>query len=583
MKLDRRLLRHTGSLAGYLAAMIGLALLAGLGTLAQAHALSGIIARVFVGGQDLAGVGVLLALLGGAVALRALVSGVIEGLAGWAAGRAKANLRDPLIAHLFALGPVGLRAEHTGGLSALATDGIESLDAYFSQYLPQLFLVGIIPPGVLLAVAVTDPLSGLVLGLTAPLLPIFMNLIGKLAEARTAQQWRTMQRMSAHFLDVLQGLPTLKLLGRSARQAETIARISAQFRDTTLGVLRVAFLSALVLELGATLSTAIIAVEVGLRVLYAQMEFGPALFVLLLAPEFYAPFRALGARFHAAMNGSAASSQALDLLERPVHTPTPLANPDLTPMVAHSPIVFDQVSYTYPIADGEGERAAALHNISLTIQPGSRVALVGESGAGKSTVAALLLRLLEPTSGIIRVGGAPLHELAADTWRQQIAWVPQRPYLFHASVADNIRLGRPHLPLAAVIQAAETAHAAEFIATLPQGYDTIIGERGNRLSGGQAQRLALARAFIQDAPILILDEATAHLDPEHERLVRTALARLMQGRTVLLIAHRLDTIAAADQILVLDHGHLVESGPGATLLCQDGIYRNLVAAYGGLP
>jgi ABC-type multidrug transport system fused ATPase/permease subunit len=250
-------------------------------------------------------------------------------------------------------------------------------------------------------------------------------------------------------------------------------------------------------------------------------------------------------------------------------------------MIAHSPIVFDRVSYTYPAGEGEEAREPALHNLSLTIEPGSRVALVGESGAGKSTVAALLLRLLEPDGGTIRVAGVPLHELDADTWRRQIAWVPQRPYLFHASVADNIRLGRPHLPLTAVQQAAEAAHAAEFIAALPQGYDTIIGERGNRLSGGQAQRLALARAFLQDAPILILDEATAHLDPEHDRLVRATLDRLMQGRTVLLIAHRLDTIAHADQIVVLDRGCIAESGPGAALLVGPGAYRDLVAAYGG--
>jgi len=404
---------------------------------------------------------------------------------------------------------------------------------------------------------------------TAPLIPFFMTLIGRAAGELNRRQWQSLSRMSAHFLDVLQGLTTLKLFGRSRAQIEIIRQVSDRFRQTTLEVLRVAFLSALVLEMLATISTAIIAVEIGLRLLHGGLDFERAFFILVLAPEFYLPLRTLGIRFHAGVAGAAAAQRIFEVLETIPETTSPAA-----PLPIPSPIWlrFDSVSYAY------GERPA-LQNVSFEIRPGERVALVGPSGAGKTTLTHLLLRFIAPHTGRILVGDVPLEQLDTDAWRAQIAWVPQHPYLFNASVADNIRLGCPDASAAQIAAAAENAHAAEFIQALPQGYDTLIGERGLRLSGGQAQRLALARAFIREAPLLILDEATANLDPQTEADIQDAVNRLLRGRTTLIIAHRLSTVYQADRILVLDGGRVVESGAHQELLRRDGLYRQLTMAY----
>ncbi|MCX7840541.1 MAG: thiol reductant ABC exporter subunit CydD, partial [Anaerolineae bacterium] len=421
----------------------------------------------------------------------------------------------------------------------------------FSQYLPQLVLAALVPLLILAFVFPLDLLSAFVLLVTAPLIPFFMILIGSAADALTRRQWKSLSLLSAHFLDVLQGLATLKMFGRSREQIETIARVSFQFRDATLSVLRVAFLSAFALEMIATISTAIIAVEIGLRLLYAQIEFEQAFFVLVLAPDFYLPLRLLGTRFHAGMTGVAAGARVFEILEMTAdHRPPTAAKHAVSGQ--RSAVVFDDVHYTY-----DGMRAA-LNGVSFSIARGERVVLAGHTGAGKSTVVSLLLRFIEPTRGEILCDGKPLRDWSPRAWREQIAWVPQLPYLFNDTVANNIRLARPDASLDDVIRAAQLAHADEFIRALPQGYDTLIGERGARLSGGQAQRIALARAFLKDAPILIFDEPTAHLDPENEALIQDAIERLMQNRTVLIISHRPRTLQRADKVVVLEQGRVVE-------------------------
>ncbi|GIL13156.1 MAG: thiol reductant ABC exporter subunit CydD [Chloroflexota bacterium] len=568
MHLEKRL--RIGRAA--LALTIGLGVIAGLLLVAQAFLLSRAINLVFLQGAALADILPLLASLLGVGAARALALWGGEVSAQGLAESVKTDLREKLFAHILTLGPAYTRGERSGELVNTATGGIEALDAYLREYIPQVALAAFVPLIMLLTVFPIDLVSGLVLLFTAPLIPLFMILIGKAAGALNRRQWTALSRMSAHFLDVLQGLTTLKLFQRSRAQIEIIAAVSDQFRKTTLDVLRVAFLSALVLEMVATISTAVVAVEIGLRLLYGVLDFERAFFVLVLAPEFYLPLRTLGIRFHAGVAGATAARRIFEVLETPPEVMlTDNARP-LPPPSFH--IRLENVVYAY------GDRPA-LNGLSLEIRPGERLALVGPSGGGKTTISQLLLRFIEPRGGQIIVDSFPLHDLPADSWREQIAWVPQNPYLFNASAADNIRLGKPSATMAEIIEAARLAGAHEFISALPSGYDTLIGERGARLSGGQAQRIALARAFLRDAPLLILDEATAHLDPETELLIQASINRLMQGRTALIIAHRLSTVYNADRIAVIDGGRVVETGAHEELLRQNGVYRQLVTAYAG--
>lgn len=572
--MNKQLMRSARLAQGAFTATLIFSGLAGIVIIVQALLLSHTITRVHLGGATLDDVTPVLLALAGVVALRALFSALSAATAAQVSTRVRRDLRRRLIAHLTALGPSYLKNERSGELVTAATEGIEALDAYFKDYLPALFIAVIIPVMILLVVFPLDLLTFLVMLITAPLIPLFMVLIGMAAGAVARRQYAQMGRLGAHFLDVLQGLTTLRLFNRSRYQIASIARQSEQFRLATMRVLQIAFLSAFALELLATLSVAVVAVEIGIRLLYAHIGFEQALFLLIIAPEYYLPLRTLGMKFHAGTSGKAAAERIFSVLAQPVPS---TGGTEPAPGGALS-LRFDAVSVRYPAGNGDGERVA-LDGFSLDVPAGACVALVGESGAGKSTVADLILRFCSPSAGTITVNGVDLAALDADGWRARVAWVGQRPHLFSGSIADNIRMGDPNATPEQVIRAAQDAGAHEFIMRLPQGYDTPCGERGAHLSGGQAQRIAIARAFLRDAPLLVLDEATANLDPDTEAHVTAALARLIRGRTALVIAHRMNTIATADRIAVLAGGRVVQQGTHAQLLAQGGEYARLLKAF----
>ncbi len=486
--------------------------------------------------------------------------------------RIKAGLQRRVIVHLTELGPQYVKGERTGELTQTLSEGLEKLDPWFSEYLPQLIIAVVIPVIILIVVFPLDLLSGIVFLLTAPLIPAFMILIGQMAEQKTQRQWRLLSWMSAHFLDVLQGLTTLKVLGRSKNQIKNIRRITDEYRRATMGVLKIAFLSALVLELVGTISIAIIAVEVGLRLLYAKLAFQSALFILLLAPEYYQPLRELGLRFHAGMSGVEAGKRLFEILELPVEHLVQNLNSHI-PDLRETPIQFQQVSFQYA-----GTEIPAVEDVSFTLTPGKTTALVGATGAGKSTVASLLMGFLQPSPGKIIVGEESISELSSDSWRQNIAWVPQQPHLFYGTVFENLRLAKPDATPAEINTALQQAGLKPVIAGLPSGLGTKLGENGMGLSGGQAQRLAIARAILKDAPLLVLDEFTANLDVETEAGLLQALQTLQQNRTTLLIAHRLNTVRSADQIIVLAGGRIVETGSPAELALKNGFFAKIIAA-----
>ena len=514
-----------------------------------------VVARVFVDGGTLGSVETLLL----AMLALALVRGVLlwssEVVAQRAAGGIKTDLRERLAAALVALGPTAVRGERIGELVYTAGEGVDTLDPYVTRYVPARVLAVLVPVLVASVVAVLDPWSVLVLLIAGPLLVLLLGLIGRRVRDLAERRERELAWMNAHFLDVLRGLPTLKMFGRSADQAETIRAVSRRQGSSTMDVLRTAFQTTLVLEWGATAATALVAIETSVRLMAGGLTFERALAVLLLTPEFFLPLRRLSAEYHVGRTAVAAAERVYAVLDTPVriHVPTPSAARQLP---ARMDVRFDHIVVTYD----EGSRTA-LAGCSLEIPHGRTVALVGPTGAGKTTVANVLLRFVDPDRGRVTVGGEPLSEIDPALWRTRVAWVPQQASLFHGTVADNLRLARPDASDDELMAAATAANAHAFVTDLPDGYATPIGEGGARLSGGERQRLALARAFLKDAPFLILDEPTSHLDRESETLVLEAASRLMRDRTVLVIAHRPEPVAGADVVVTLRAGRVVGDEP----------------------
>jgi ATP-binding cassette subfamily C protein CydD len=541
--VDRRLLR-LGAVRRYAVALAGSALLAAVLVVAQAVGLATLLAAAVHGRLDRGA----LALCLTAVVLRGVHTALVGTVAGRAAAAVKAHLREELLEAAARRGPAWLTGRRAGELATLAGRGVDGLDGYLTGYLPQVFLAAFVPLAVLGWLVRTDLTSAVVVALTLPLIPVFGALVGWQTGARTKRQWQLLSRLGGHFLDTVRGLPTLRSFGRERSQVRRVREMAEAYRAATMRTLRLAFLSALVLELVATVSVALVAVPVGLRLLDGRLTLAAALVVLLLAPEAYLPLRALGTRFHASQEGLAASADIHLVLDQlpPATTEARLPAPG-------AGLVLDRVEVRY------GD-VVALRDATLEIAAGDRVALVGPSGGGKSTLLSLILGFTVPDEGRLLVGGAggvDLANLDLAAWRAGLAWMPQRPHLFAGTVADNIRLGSPDAPLEDVVAAALAAEADEFVRALPAGYDTDLAVHG--LSSGQRQRLAMARAWLRrDARLLLFDEPTARLDPASEAAVVASAARLAAGRTALLVAHRPALLSIATRAVRVHAGRLTE-------------------------
>ncbi|MFE1249140.1 thiol reductant ABC exporter subunit CydD [Streptomyces sp. NPDC058766] len=537
--IDPRLLRYTRATRGFLVAVVTLgAVGAGL-VIAQAMLIAEVVVGAFEHRMSASELTTPLLLLVAVAAGRAVVGWLTELAAHRAGAAVKSELRGRLLEHAARLGPGWLSGQRTGSLVALATRGVDALDDYFSRYLPQLGLAVVVPVAVLARIVTEDWVSAAIIVGTLPLIPVFMTLIGWATQSRMDRQWRLLSRLSGHFLDVVAGLPTLKVFGRAKAQAESIRRITGAYRRATMRTLRIAFLSSFALELLATISVALVAVTIGMRLVHGEMDLYIGLVILILAPEAYLPLRQVGARYHAAAEGLAAAEEVFAVLETPVP-------PSGSVAVPQGALVFEGLTVRYP-----GRSADVLSEVSFTVEPGETVALVGPSGAGKSTLLHALLGLARPAGGRITVGGVDLTEADLRQWRSRIAWVPQRPHLFAGTIAENVRLARPDADDEAVRGALRDAGALEFVDALPEGADTLLGEDGAGLSAGQRQRLALARAFLADRPVLLLDEPTAALDGATEAEVVAAVRRLAAGRTVLMVVHRPALLEVADRVVRL--------------------------------
>lgn len=541
---------------------VAISFVAALLTIAQAFLVASIIVDIVVnraGLQDqVSRVVVLVAIFIG----RGVAIWSAERFALAAARQAQTRLRTDLLAQLRNLGPVGLSGRPTGQTVSAISDGLRAIEPFYARFVPASMLALIVPLSVLIAVAPFDWISALTFVVTAPMIPLFMVLIGAGAERQNQRQWRTLTRLSGRLLDAIQGLTTLKLFNATQREIETVASLSERYRHETMSILRVAFLSSLALEFFATISIAIVAVVVGFRLLWGDLPLFNGVFVLLLAPEFYLPLRTLGAAYHARMEAIGAAEELAKLMA--LQPPANLAS-GIARIGDRGPGVIRLERIAVAFADGR----MALDGVDLELKRGERLAVTGPSGGGKSTLLALLMGFLSPSGGRILVDGQPMETLDLDAWRRHIAYLPQRPHLFEGSVSANIAMsfvaGSP-IDMARVEAAAVQARFDEIAAALPQGYETLVGERGYGLSGGETQRLALSRAFHRKAPLFLIDEPTAHLDPDTEDAVAGAIEDGVRGSTAVIVTHRRRSLRWVDRIVVIEAGRIVRAGPPHEIL-----------------
>ena len=577
MNFQPRLIREAQNSGWLFPLAVITAFIAGGLSIFQSFQLSRIISGVFLEAKNLAQVAPVVRLILAVVLVRAIFTFLTELFAGRLAVTIKTRLRKILLQKIDRLGPEILKNESSAELTTTALQGVDALDAYFSQYLPQVLIAVLLPLTILVVVFPLDLLTGIVFLVTAPLIPLFMVLIGKAVENLTGKQWQALTRLGKYFLDTLQGISTLKQLGRNKDRADAIRKTSDQYRDATLSVLRITFLTALVLELIATISTAIVAVEIGLRLLYSRIEFQQAFFILLIAPEFYLPLRNLSARYHAGITGVSAAQKIYGLLDTPEAQSRNIEKQNNleTEFKGDFTLSVQNLSHLYI-----GRQTSALNTVTFEMVNGRHYVLVGKSGAGKSTLARALLRFIEPVGGEILINDRNICNWTREDWHSQVGWLPQFPMIFNATLLQNLTLGNSSFSDDNILRALKAVNLIQLVDQLPAGLETPLLEAGQRFSGGELQRVALARIFLRDPRLLIMDEPTAHLDPSGQKLLDESIQRLMAGRTTLTIAHRLSSVKSADEVLFLDSGRLAAQGRHEELLITSANYRDFIEARG---
>ena len=571
MQIHRRLMGLASAVHGFFPVTALTSFMIAVAVIAQMYLLSTIISRIFISSETPAPP--VFILLAASITVRGILVWIRERHAQQQTVQIKSSIRRDLYAGILKSGPLTSRTGRHGELIASITDGVEKLDDYFTRYIPSLVHTAILPPAIIIFTLGLDWISGLLLLLTAPLIIFFMWLIGTYARKLTQNQWSALSTLSSHFLDVLLGLKTLKIFGAGKKEAAGVIENSDRFRQVTMSVLKVAFLSAFVLELAASISIALVALQVGIRLIEGMISYDQGLFILLLAPEFYMPFRVLGQHHHAGMEGTAAAAAIFDIKDR-TGSPCDISRkPAILP--GRQEIEFRGAGYTYP-----GSPAPALREINCLLRPDTITAVAGPSGSGKTTLAFILLGFLQPESGQVLVNGKPLEPADIERWRELVAYVPQHPHFFNGTILDNLLMADSRAEMKKVATAVKRAGAHHFIEQLPEGYNTMLSDNAARLSSGERQRLAVARAFLKDSPVLVLDEPTSNLDPESEQYISSATQELAEGRTTLIIAHRLKTVRRATNILVLDRGRIAESGNHNELLVKKGIYHGFLERLG---
>lgn len=569
----KRLFQYVPVARFRIGAAVALAGVGGIALIFEASWIADIVDQAFIGGKPLQSLLPAMWLLLMWIVLRAAVHLLSEYLSLQAASRMKSELRMRMARKIAELGPKYTKGERSGELISVLCEGMEQLENYVAKYVPQKALSVFLPMAVLCMTASLDWITAGILAVTLPLLIVFMIIIGMAAKKKADLQFRTLGLLSGHFFDVLRGLPTLILFNRSKAQLDIISRINEKFRSATMSTLRLAFMSALVMELFATLSTAVVAVFLGLRLISGEIEFYKAFYVLLLVPEFYAPIRNLGTQYHAGMNGVTAAERILDVLDTEPLGWVERSDALKLPVCSRGyRIELDKVTLQYP-----DSQAAVLSDVSFVLEPGERLAIVGSSGAGKSTIVDMLQGYIRPTSGRILIDGTDMSELSMSWWRSQLAVAEQKIHLFPDTAENNLKLGRADTSMEEVVRAARMANADSFLRELPQGYETVLSEQV-QLSGGQVQRLAIARMLLKQAPMLLLDEPTAQLDMENAELVKRSLEQWGRNRTTIVVTHQMDLARTADCIVVLQDGKVAASGSHEELMNSSGLYAGMLDA-----